>query len=248
MKLNRFLKILLFIAIMAAGAHAEDTIDVNIRNMGVKDFVTMIGKILKRNVLVNGDLKGKINFIATQPIKRSSLFSLANSILASKGYALIDKGDFLEVVKASEAAGMGLDVSEKISAGTMKTVLFPLHNSNAAVVRAKIRPLLHKNAKVVSFKNNNILAVTAYPRTLESIKKLIDAIDGAGQKGTTIIHLKNASTKDVYTNASAMSKKLFPQTIQSEKVDIFKDEATNSIILVGKKTKCQKDGPICQGA
>ena len=31
-----------------------------------------------------------------------------------------------------------------------------------------------------------------------------------------------------------MAKKLFPQTIESEKVDIFKDEATNSIILVGK--------------
>jgi general secretion pathway protein D len=32
-----------------------------------------------------------------------------------------------------------------------------------------------------------------------------------------------------------MAKKLFPQTVNSEKVDIFKDEATNSIILVGKK-------------
>ena len=31
-----------------------------------------------------------------------------------------------------------------------------------------------------------------------------------------------------------MAKKLFPQTIESEKVDIFKDEATNSVILVGK--------------
>ncbi len=214
---------------------AEETVNVNIRNMGVKEFVTMIGKILKKNVLINGDLKGKINFIATEPIKTSSLLSLANSILASKNYALVDKGDFMEVVKASEAAGMGLDVSTDITGGTMKTVLFPLKTSNAAVIRAKIRPLLHKDAKVVSFKNNNVLAVTAYPRTLQSIKKLIDSIEHAGQKGSTIIRLKNASAKDVYTNASAMAKKLFPQTVASEKVDVFKDEATNSIIVVGKK-------------
>ncbi len=236
MKLNRLFKIFVTVAMVATlSLSAEETVNVNIRNMGVKDFVQMVGKILKKNVLINGDLKGKINFIATEPIKTSSLLSLSNSILASKGYALVDKGDFMEVVKASEAAGMGLEVSDSVSGGTMKTVLFPLKTSNAAVIRAKIRPLLHKNAKVVSFKNNNVLAVTAYPRTLQAIKKLIDSIEHAGRKGSTIIRLKNASSKDVYTNASAMAKKLFPQTITSEKVDVFKDEATNSIILVGKK-------------
>jgi len=235
MKLNKLLAMLILGLLMSWSLSAEETVNVNIRNMGVKDFVQMVGKILKKNVLINGDLKGKINFIATEPIKTSSLLSLSNSILASKGYAMVDKGDFMEVVKASEAAGMGLDVSNTVSGGTMKTVLFPLKTSNAAVIRAKIRPLLHKNAKVVSFKNNNVLAVTAYPRTLESIKKLIDSIESAGKKGSTIIRLKNASSKDVYTNASAMAKKLFPQTVNSEKVDVFKDEATNSIILVGKK-------------
>jgi len=236
MKSNKLFKLILA-ALLATtmSLTAEETVNVNIRNMGVKDFVTMVGKILKKNVLINGDLKGKINFIATEPIQTSSLLSLANSILASKGYALVNKGDFMEVVKASEAAGQGLNVSEEVTGGTMKTVLFPLKTSNAAVIRAKIRPLLHKNAKVISFKNNNVLAVTAYPRTLQSIKKLIDSIEHAGQKGSTIIHLKNASVKDVYANASGMAKKLFPQTVTSEKVDVFKDEATNSIILVGKK-------------
>jgi len=235
MKLNKLWVLVGAIIVMTFSLQAEETVNVNIRNMGVKDFVQMVGKILKKNVLINGDLKGKINFIATEPIKSSSLLSLSNSILASKGYAMIDKGDFMEVVKASEAAGMGLDVSDDVSGGTMKTVLFPLKTSNAAVIRAKIRPLLHKNAKVVSFKNNNVLAVTAYPRTLQAIKKLINSIENAGRKGSTIIHLKNASSKDVYTSASAMAKKLFPQTVASEKVDIFKDEATNSLILVGKK-------------
>jgi general secretion pathway protein D len=236
MKLNKPWSLILITVLAATlSLSAEETVNVNIRNMGVKEFVTMVGKILKKNVLINGDLKGKINFIATEPIKTSSLLSLANSILASKNYALVDKGDFMEVVKASEAAGMGLEVTTDVSGGTMKTVLFPLKTANAAVIRAKIRPLLHKNAKVVSFKNNNVLAVTAYPRTLQSIKKLIDSIEHAGQKGSTIIRLKNASAKDVYANASAMAKKLFPQTVNSEKVDIFKDEATNSIIVVGKK-------------
>jgi general secretion pathway protein D len=122
----------------------------------------------------------------------------------------------------------------------MKTVLFPLKYSNSAVIRAKIRPLLHRNAKVISFKANNMLAVTAYPKTLKAVKKLIEAIESSGRRGTTIIKLQNAAVKDVYQNVNNMSKLLFPQTIQSEKVGVLKDDAANTIILVGKKSNVDK--------
>ncbi|NKQ41714.1 MAG: hypothetical protein HF962_09135, partial [Sulfurovum sp.] len=57
----------------------------------------------------------------------------------------------------------------------------------------------------------------------------------AGQKGSTVIKLRNASAKAVHANAVKMAGQLFPKTIPSEKVDVLKDDATNSIILVGKK-------------
>ena len=218
----------------------EQGVKLNLKNMGVQQFVELIGKITGKNILINGDLRGKINFIANHPIKKDAVFSLANSILASKGYALVDHGDFMEVVKASEAAGMGLQVDENVSGETMKTVLFPLKSSNAAVIRAKIKPLLHKNAKVVSFKENNVLSITAYPKTLKSIKKLIDSIESAGHKGSMVLKLKYADVKDVYPNAVNMAKQLFPQTIPSEKVGVFKDEASNSVIIVGKRKNVEQ--------
>jgi len=238
MRFNKIFLIFLFITSITFAS--DDAIKLNIRNMGIREFVEMIGKITQKNILINGNLNGKINFISYKPIKKSSLFSLANSILASKGYALIDHGDFMEVVRSSEAAGMGLQVDRNVNGETMKTVLFPLKYSNAAVIRAKIRPLLTRDAKVISFKENNVLAVTAYPKTLKSIKKLIDSIESAGQKGSTVIKLKNADVSDVYKNAVDMAKQLFAQTIPSEKVTILKDSATNSIILVGKKSNVNK--------
>jgi len=221
-------------------AAEEETVNVNFRNLDVRDFVEMVSRISNKNILINSPLKGKINFVSTQPIKKSSLIPLANAILSNKGFTLIDQGDFLQVVKSAEAAGMGLAVDDKISGETLKTVLFKLKTSNAAVIRAKIKPLLHKNAKVVSFKNNNVLSITAYPRTLKSIKKIIDSVEGAGEKGSTVIKLRYASAKAVHANALKMAGELFPKTIPSEKVDILKDDATNSIILVGKKENVNK--------
>lgn len=233
MKLTKIaLSILL---VLSVGLHAEEEkIDVNFRNLSVKDFIEMVSKITQKNILIESELKGKINFVSTTPIKKSSLMPLANSILASKGLTLVDQGDYYKVVKSANAAGEGLDVSSTIDGDTMKTVMFPLKNSNAAVIRAKIKPLLHKSAKVISFKENNVLAITANPRTLRSISKVINAVEKRGEKRSTVVRLKNSSVKDVFTNVQGMAKKLFPQTIESEKVDVFKDEATNSIILVGK--------------
>ncbi len=240
MKLNKLLLAVMMTITMLYAAADEETVNVNFRNLDVKDFVEMVSKITNKNILINGPLKGKINFVSTQPIKKSSLIPLANAILSNKGFTLVDQGDFLQVVKASEAAGMGLAVDDKISGETLKTVLFKLKTSNAALIRAKIKPLLHKNAKVVSFKNNNVLSITAYPRTLQSIKKIIDSVEGAGKKGSTVIKLRHASAKAVYANAVKMAGQLFPKTIPSEKVNVLKDDATNAIILVGKKENVNK--------
>ena len=236
MKLTKiFLSLLLVLSI---GLYAEEeTVDVNLRDLSVKDFIEMVAKITKKNILIEGDLKGKINFVSQTPIKKSSLMALANSILGSKGFAIIDQGDFYKVVKSSKAAGEGLDVSSTVDGDTMKTVMFPLKNSNAAVIRAKIKPLVHKDAEIISFKGNNVLAITATPRTLRSVSKIINAIEERGVKKSIVIKLKNSSVRDVFPNATSMAKKLFPNTIESEQVDIFKDEATNSIILVGKADK-----------
>ncbi len=233
MKLTKI--VLSALLLWSVSMHAEEErVDVNFRNLNVRDFIEMVSKITHKNILIESDLKGKINFVSQEPIKKSGLIPLANSILGSKGLTLIDQGEYYKVVKTANAAGEGLDVSSTIDGDTMKTVMFPLHNSNAAVVRAKIKPLLHKNAKVISFKENNVLAITAYPRTLRSIAKIIKVVEERGEKKSLVLSLKNSTVKDVFTNAQNMAKKLFPQTIESEKVDIFKDDATNSIILVGK--------------
>jgi len=242
MRLSRLVLSLIFIlSINLYAVDKEDSVNVNFDDLTTKDFVIMVGKITGKNILITDDLKGKINFISTKPIKKSSLIPLANSILANKGYTLVDQGDYYQVVKTNDAAGEGLAVDTKVgNAEVMKTVIFHLKYSNASVIRAKIKPLLHRNAKIISFKQNNIISVTANPKTLKSIRKVINAIEANSDKKSIFIKLKNADIKDVYTNVVGMSRKLFPKGIESEEVNIFKDDATNSIILIGKNKNMHK--------
>jgi len=238
MRLNKMAMVLMLIVSLVWGENnatsQEETINVNFQDLELADFIENISKITQKNILVDEKLNGKVNFITQKPIKKSSLIQLANSILATHNLALVDLGDFYKVVKHNEAAGEGLAVSESVMGDTMRTVIFPLKYTNAMLIRAQIRPLLHKNAQVLSFKNN-ALSITANPVTLQAIKKLIDAIEDSGTKGSIFVKLKNASAKTVQLNVDLMAKKLFDQTIESEKVDVMADEASNTIILVGQK-------------
>jgi len=239
MKLTKI--ILGMLLIFSVGLYAEEeTVEVNFRDLSINDFVEMVSKIMQKNILIEENLKGNVNFVSTKPIKKSALFTLANVILGSKGLTLVDQGEFYRVVKSQTAPGEGVPVSSSIEGDTLRTVMFPLKNTNAAVIRAKIKPLLGKSDEVISFKENNVLAITALPRTLASISKVIRAVEETGEKTSVVVRLKNSSAKDIFTNASNMAKKLFPQTIESEAVDIFEDSATNSIIIVGKPENAQR--------
>jgi general secretion pathway protein D len=237
----RLIKPLLLVAALLLQANAEsETVTFNMRDTKIEDFIRTVAKITHKNILIDANVQGKINFIAQEPIEKKDILPLANAILATKGLTIVDEGAFYKVVKASQAAGEGLDVSTDIDKDTVTTVLFSLKNANAAVIRAKIKPLLGQHDKVVSFKESNMLAVTARPRTLRAIKKLIDSIEANYGKLSTVIRLKYANVKDIFNNVSNMAKKLFPQTVESEKVDVFKDDATNSLILIGKKDNVRR--------
>ncbi|CAA6817170.1 MAG: General secretion pathway protein D / Type II secretion outermembrane pore forming protein (PulD) [uncultured Sulfurovum sp.] len=240
MKFSKIVAILLLA--LSVQVYAEK-VNINFANLSVNDFVKMVGKITGKNILIDGEIKGKINFVANKEgVEKDELIPLLNAILETKKMTLVNKGSYYQVVKSATAAGEGLPVTNNINTGgrTMKTVVFQLANVNSAVIRTKIKPLLHKSAKVVSFKKNNLLSITAYPSTLRSIKNLIDKIENRQAKKSEVVHLQNARVKDVFPNIQNMAKSLFPQDIVSEKVDVLQDVSGNAIILVGKASNVKR--------
>jgi len=224
-------------------AHAEK-INIEFKNLEIGDWLETIGKITGKNILIDGEIKGKINFISNKNIEKSELIPLANAILESKKMTLIDRGSYYQVVKDKDATNKGLAVRDDIGiGGTMHTVVFQLRNVNAAVIRTKIKPLLNKSAKIISFKKNNLLAITALPHSLQAVKELIDNIENRQGKISRIITLNNAYVKDVFPNIQNMAKSLFPQDISSEKIKVMQNQNSNSIILVGKEANINKLEP-----
>ncbi len=141
---------------------------------------------------------------------------------------------------AEETRNITSDINKKNSSNVIKTVFFPLKHYHSAVVRTKIKPLLGKEAKVISFKFNNMLVLTAYPKTIKRVEEVIKKIESVKPLDATIIKFKKVSVKDIYQDINAMSKSLFHQEIYSEQVRVIDSNVTNSLILVGKKENMNK--------
>ena len=133
-----------------------------------------------------------------------------------------------------------IDVNKTISSNVMKTVFFPLTHYNSAVIRTKIKPLVGKEAKVISFKFNNMLVITAYPKSIKRVQEVINKIESIKPLDATIIKFKKASVEDIYQDIAAMSKALFHRDIYPEHVSVIDSNITNSLILVGKKENMNK--------
>ena len=133
-----------------------------------------------------------------------------------------------------------IDADKTIPSNLRETAFFPLKNYHSAVVRAKIKPLLDKEAKVISFKFNNMVVLTAYPKTIKRVQKVIEKLESVKPLEATVVKFKKTSVKDIHRDINAMSESLFPQLIESERVIVIDSNATNSLILVGKKENMNK--------
>ncbi len=211
----------------------EEKIDINFRNLSITDFVKMVSKITNKNILIDGKLKGEINFISQKAISKKSLIPLANAILQGKGYIIVKQGDFYRVVKDMQASIYGLAVDDESQNDTISTMVFQLKYINAQMVRSKLTQLMDKSAEAMAFKENNTLIITAKPSVMKSIRAVIERIDVPNEVEQLVIKLENVLVEDVYQNIVKISKRVFDQKIIVDKVDVYKDKGSNSVIVVG---------------
>ncbi|MEJ2437195.1 MAG: type II secretion system secretin GspD [Sulfurovaceae bacterium] len=244
MRYFRFLVVLVFIygaPSFCEESITKDEVSIDLRNLNIQDFIAMVSKITNKNILIDASINGKINFITTKPISKKALLPLADSILRDKGLTLIDQGDYFKVTKIQKAPQEGLNVNTDMhDIDTMQTVMFSLKHNDAGELRAKIAPLLSNDTKILNFASGNILSVTASPQVLESVSAMIDNLESQPQKQIDFVTLKHTNVTDVYQNILQITKGLFPQKLESEKVNVFADKGSNSIILVGKERSNQQ--------
>ena len=244
----RFIKIGLIILMLGTTLSAKvdknEEVSINFKDLTINEFVDLMSKILKKNILLTQPLSGKVEFYSAAPVKKGDISNIFISILESKGFTLVENGEFLEIVRSAEASKYNLKVVsswEKTSGHqTMITQSIQIKGENVDQVAAKIRHLISKSAKLVTLKESGVMLLSDYPRNVETVKKVVRDIQRQRKFEVVVIPIKNAKITTVYQEITEISKTVFNQTVPAEVVKVMQNTDLNSLVLVGKKSNIEK--------
>lgn len=234
----KLIKLLVISVLLVINLDAKQRVNVNFSKLQINDFIKLISKITKKNILVNYKIIGTVDLVSNAPIYDTELVGIMISVLESKGYTLIENGSIYEVVRSVDAAKHNTKVvkqGSKASGSLMVTQSVKVKGENVDIVAAKVRYLISKTAKLMTMKESNTLLITDYPKNIQTIKRIIKDISTDIDMVVKVIHIDHDEAKKVKAKLTVISKSLFNDKISSEAVNIVLDENTNSVILVGIK-------------
>ncbi len=243
MKFNKFWKILLCLCIVTTMGMATNRkqIDINFKNLEIGNFIKLVSKILNKNILLTNSIRGKVNFVSAKPIYKDELLDLVQSVLASKGYTLVENDAFMEVVRLSEASKYNLPVVKNGKKyKQMITQAIKIKNEDVNIISAKIRHLLSKSAKIVSVRENNTMLVTDFPENIRTIKNVVKILEKNQEKKIAFVKLKNVKVQKVYGEVMKILKDIFNQKVSDQQVSIIANQDSNTLVIVGLKKVVDK--------
>lgn len=232
------MKIFLLSFLLFFSLHAEDKLNANFSNLSVIDFIQLVSTVSNKNILNNYEIEGFVDLSNGSSIPESEFLDILLSVLKSKGYSLVDKGSFLEIVKSEELLSNNPNFLK--SAHLLSSSFIKIKNSDVDSILEKIKPLASFPSSLISFKKSNMLLITDYPQNIKTIKNIIDNIDFKDDYLVKKISIKNVSLPDVFQYLTDVSSILFNKELSSDNIKIIKHDSQNSIIIVGIQNNIDK--------
>lgn len=236
MRLNKFWILLCYFVLSVQVSIAEErkSVDINFKNLEIENFIKMTSKILNKNIMITTPVEGTVDFVSSKPVYADELLDIVQSVLASKGFTLVENDVFLEVVKLSEASKYNLPVV-KIDKNykQMITQSIKLKNEDATALATKIKHLVSKSGQVVVSAENNTVLITDFPANIKTIAEIIAVMEDGQEKEVAFVKLKNIKVQKAYVELVKIAQNAFNAKIPDQQVNVMQNIDANMIILVG---------------
>jgi general secretion pathway protein D len=228
------------LALSAAARAADEPVTLNFVNADIESVAAAIGKITRRNFLIDPRVKGTVNIVSAHPVPTSAVYGIFLSALRLQGFTAVDSGGVTTILPEADAKlHAGAAPAGGASGGDrLQTQVFALKYTSATQMLPVLRPLISPNNPIAAFASNNSLIITDYGENLRRIERILEAVDRPGGGEVAVVALHYAAAGDVVqTLGHVLSDSAVANAGQaggadpSARVYIAADARTNSVVV-----------------
>ena len=240
----KFLFLILVVLNSYSLRSAEDDLQnltFNFKNADLEVVVKNISEILKKPIIVDPKIKGKITLISSGSIKKGNVYSFIVDLLRVQGFALIKASDYYLLVKDTEINSFSsfTEKDPKLQKDNdnldVETRIFEIKHELSKDLVSTLKPLVTKNQLIVSNDSNNSIIISDYSKNLDKLQKIIKILDSPGKFIFKTFTIKNSSASKI----AQVINKLFVKN--NKNVEIFVENSNNLIIAKANNPKTFED-------
>jgi len=238
---SRILPLVLLFSVHSIFAETEtdDLVTLNLNNADISAFITDIGQITGKTVIVDPRVKGSVTIVSSHPMTKDEVYQVFISTLEVHGFTAVEGNDVIKVVPVTDVKQdvMKFATASKPGVGDeYVTRVIQLDQVSAQEILPLVKPLSAKSGHIAAYAPSNVLIVVDRASNVQRIAKLVNQVDKASNEDVEIIALAYASATDIVKMLTKLNKTPAGKKEVPERVTKYvADERTNSILLSGEK-------------
>lgn len=219
--------------VVPAGSPDEELV-LNLRDADINGLIEIVSLETGINFIVDPRVRGQVNVVSGQPIRRGELYDLFLSVLKSYGFAAVTGAEgtvrIIPEVQAKENEIANLNPESR--GDEVITHVISVKHINAGQLVRILRPLVPKGGHLAAATESNTLVISDTAANVRRIQGLIERIDLESMEDFEIVTLDNASAMDVVRIVQSLDAPT-PGEDFTKRTRVIADERTNTVILRG---------------
>jgi general secretion pathway protein D len=210
-------------------------------NIELRDLIRFVSNIMGRNFIYDEALiKGRVTVLSPKSLSKDEVFRVFESVLSYFGFTIMVTPEAYKIVRAADAKGMAVETLDRARFMELSpeerimTLVYPLEYLDANTMVGILRPLMSRDAYLVSVPSANSLIMIDTASNLQRVKTLISQVDLPVSRQLSGIEVYNVQ----HTNAADLAKALQALLAEGKKTQTAKEKAfvtsysaTNSLLI-----------------
>ncbi|MEE2672191.1 MAG: type II secretion system secretin GspD [Myxococcota bacterium] len=257
---------------VAGGAEpGRETVHLDFKNVELAVVIEMIARTTGKNFIYDDKVRGRVTIVSPSPVNVEQAYAVFESVLKVKGFTVISgPAGVMQIIPVREAKEANVEIvaddRESLKRDHFVTRLIPLHYIDAAGITSTIKPLVSKDASMVTYAPTNTIILTDTATNIRRLLTILREIDvetfkeelavikiehaDAGTLGDQLSEIYNTNgTGQAATSSTAARRARSNRRTRSStptatepvatmgKVRIITDSRTNSLILLASRAK-----------